>query len=724
MRIRAEVNHEPPKHWPGAARGRDKKTWELMRQIATVVLCLTIFASATYGQNPVPYVSRPLASGVATPGGPAFTLTVNGSMFVSGATVNWNGHPLKTTFVSRSQLTAAVPATDIATASTASITVANSGTAVVSNTVFFEVTNPESTVYYKDEPGYPAEVGTAGAPAGVPLTMTAGDLLSNGKLDLAFAGGSGVSASGYGVSVLLSNGDGTFTSLPLQGPNQVGLYGIAKGDFTGNGRLDLVVTNQDSNTVSIMLNNGDGTFSLAAGSPIAVGPTPAAVGVGDFNRDGKLDLAVVNSDLNASGSATPAGSVTILLGNGDGTFTQAQSSPIAAPPFVNTPYQIAVGDFNGDGALDLAMLGGTPYVWVLLGNGDDTFKNAPVDPVPTPDISESEDLAVGDFNGDGNVDVVATGLSATHAMNVLLGNGDGTFTAVPKCCGFGDGNRTRNDFMALGDFNGDGKLDVAILSEEEGLQPADFVQVLLGGGDGTFTPTDYAVLMNAPSTAIAAGDFDGDGRLDLAVLGGGPEAFWSFVQVPNPTWPTPPDFTISAKSSSLSVTAGGTVTDDITISSQYGFYGAVTASCSGTPALATCSLPSEAQMMVPLENLLPTLTITTTAPTTSSSIPPANSNGPAPRAVILWVILGGLISCLLVAHFRRRPSLVRIFALAVALVLVGGWSMSCGGGGPAPTPAPKPVGGTPAGTYTITVTAVSPSGGGLTHSIPITLTVQ
>jgi hypothetical protein len=676
--------------------------------------------------NPVPFVNQPLVPGAAVPGAPAFTLTVNGCMFVSGATVNWNGQPLATSFLSASQLAAQVPASDIATPSTASITVTNPGTTVASNVVFFQVTNPESMVYYEDAPGYPAEVTTPGAPDVASLSVVAGDFLNNGTQDLAFAGG-GNNPLYNGLSVLLGKGDGTFTNLPLQPPP--GLSAIAEGDFTGNGRLDLAVTNEGKNTVTIMLNNGDGTFTQAAGSPIPVGPAPIAIAVGDFNRDGKLDLAVVNSDLN-SGASPPAGSVTVLLGNGDGTFTQAPGSPVLAGSIL-AGYAIAIGDFNGDGALDLAVTDYSAAVWILLGNGDGTFKKAPVDPVKAPDLFYTETIVAGDLNGDGKLDLAVTGLSPVHALNVLLGNGDGTFTPLPNCCGYGDGGPTRNDYMTMGDFNGDGKLDLAVLSMEQMIStPADFVQMFLGKGDGTFAPTDYAVVMNAPSAAIVNGDFNGSGTQGLVVLGGGPQVMWSFVQVANPTWPTPPDFTISAQRATLSVQAGGTVSETISIASQYGFYGEITgASCTGVPAKAWCMFAPSGftttfpQMIFPTEVLLYTVTITTTAPAVAS--PSVSQFGPTallkPWPATLRVTAVGLAFGLLIVLLWRKPAYARVFLLGVALSFFGSWS-SCGGS-PSSTP-PPPTGGTPPGTYTITLSTNSPSGGGLAHSLAITLTVQ
>ncbi len=561
------------------------------------------------------------------------------------------------------------------------------------------------------------------------MTVVAGDFLGNGKPDLAFVGGAGTDASGYGVSLVVGNGDGTFTSSPLQGPHQVGLYGVQRGDFNGDGKQDLAVTNWDDNTVTIMLGNGDGTFSQA-GSPIPVGPAPIALGVGDFNHDGNLDLAVLNSDVKKSGS--PNGSVTILLGNGDGTFTQAPGSPIAKPSLYDSPTNIAIGDFDGDGTLDLAIADGGPgSIWILLGNGDGTFRNTAVDPIST-QMFYNGGIAAGDFNGDGKLDLVVTGVGSAyagdlHAMNVLLGNGDGSFTAVKDCCGFGDGNSTRNFYMTVADFNGDGRPDVAILSEEQSIsQPADFVQILLNQGDGTFTPTDYSVLLNPFPTALTSGDFDSSGRQGIAALVG-PEALSSLVQVPNPSWSTPPNFTVSAQNTSLAVKAGGSITDNIAISSQYGFYGEITGeTCTGLPTGATCTFNPAVppavipQMMLPLENFQYTITITTTAPSyATSSTSSSGQSGPYGKLPLpVFAAMIGVPFCFL----KRSPysKLLPLRALALVLLISAGIS-SCGNGTMAPN---FPTGGTPPGTYSVMVSATSPSGGGLRHSAKITLTVQ
>jgi hypothetical protein len=183
---------------------------------------------------------------------------------------------------------------------------------------------------------------------------------------------------------------------------------VVVADFNGDGKLDIVTLNFASapagNTLTLLLGNGDGTFT-AGTSPMA-SFAPGAIAVGDFNGDGKADLAV---------SAAVAGNIfTVLLGNGDGTFTAASTTSTAGPNYVIGP--IFAGDFNGDGKLDLAVAGeknnaGTPYtITVALGNGDGTFTAAS----NYSEINAPSAVGVGDFNGDGRLDVMV--LSSPNAI--------------------------------------------------------------------------------------------------------------------------------------------------------------------------------------------------------------------------------------------------------------------------------------------------------------------
>jgi len=188
--------------------------------------------------------------------------------------------------------------------------------------------------------------------------------------------------------------------------------GVAAGDFNGDGNLDMAIVNQAQSTVSILLGNGDGTF--AAHVDYATGNTPVAVAAGDFSGDGKLDLAVVNKLGN---------SISILLGNGDGTFKAHTDYACGS-----TPVAVASGDFNGDGKLDLAVVNSTSQgsVSILLGKGDGTF----LAPVGYTTGSLPVAVAVGDFNRDGIPDL-AVANHADNTVSILLGNGDGTFAATP-----------------------------------------------------------------------------------------------------------------------------------------------------------------------------------------------------------------------------------------------------------------------------------------------------
>src|SRR6266700_2921229 len=245
-----------------------------------------------------------------------------------------------------------------------------------------------------------------------------------------------------------------------------GPSGIAVGDFNGDGKLDLAVANYGDNSFSVLLGNGDGTFQPPRTLPI--GTHPALVAVGDFNGDGKPDLAI---------SSVGDNTVSVLLGNGDGTFLAPQVTPVGL-----NPWYFAVGDFNGDGKLDLAVADyGCPLdctsspsntVTVLLGNGNGTF-------LPGPSLTVGNGpagVAVGDFNGDGKPDLAVANLN-DNTLSILLGNGDGTFQAPQTFAGVG----TKPYFVAVGDFNRDGKPDLVITNHL-----GNTVTVLLGNGDGTF----------------------------------------------------------------------------------------------------------------------------------------------------------------------------------------------------------------------------------------------
>jgi len=519
-RIHEFFSSAPARGWQ---RGRAGKlgTWKIC---AVLLLC----AGTAIGANPVPFVNQPLVPDAAAPGGPGFTLTVNGTGFVPSSIVLWNGSPQATQFVSQGQLTATIPATDVAKAGTASVTVfspAPGGGA--SRTLFFSVTEPVSSVSFTE---------TAFGSVGYVGLVTA-DFNRDGKLDLA-----GHTFWDDTVAVFLGNGDGTFAPGAIYDEcAAAGLPNMAMGDFNGDGFVDLVTGG--CGEVTILLGNGDGTFRQG-GSFAVGGPGPGNFAVGDFNRDGKLDIAVADAN----------NYVSVLFGNGDGTF----QTPVDYD--LNDEVQtIAVGDFDGDGNLDLAV-GGTSAVYILLGSSDGVFRNGTAIPLAT---TNAHDLIAVDLNGDGKLDLpLADGY--LNQLTVMLGNGDGTFRDGGDYPTPGIGPNA----PAAADFRANGILDL-VVPQCCGNANVSYYE---GNGDGTFqAPVVYPAGFAVRSPTV--GDFNGDGRLDMAVGNQYADNILIFLNLPpGPAVTfTPPSLTFASQpvgtlSQSQPVTLTNTGSETLTFS--------------------------------------------------------------------------------------------------------------------------------------------------------------
>ena len=318
----------------------------------------------------------------------------------------------------------------------------------------------------------------------VPAALTASS--GTGWVTVSSAGPSGILSNIAFLPVGTSTTSLNFSSSTLTTGSQP--FRMARGDFNLDGKTDLAVANWGSNTVSTFMGNGDGTFQAAQNVPVS--SRPFSVSVGDFNGDGKPDLAV--------GFQSSVG-ISILLGNGDGTFQAAIST---AAGFAN--YGSVAGDFNKDGKLDLAVADyGSGQIFVLLGNGDGTFQPAVAYGLGVngnPIVIREADL-----DGDGNLDLVAGDFDGS-SVSALLGVGDGTFQPVQN---YTAGNQGLD--VAIADFNNDGKLDLIATSQSD-----NNLYFLAGVGDGTFLPAQ-AIPIGLTSSVVGAGDFNADGKLDLAI---------------------------------------------------------------------------------------------------------------------------------------------------------------------------------------------------------------
>jgi Flp pilus assembly secretin CpaC len=333
-----------------------------------------------------------------------------------------------------------------------------------------------------------------------PVALTSGDFRNVGLQDLAV-----VNEIDNSLTILVNQGTGTFLasagspiSLGTKRANAPAIApSIASAVLTTSGFHDLLVTDPITNNVQVLLSNGDDTFKQATNSPITVGQQPSAIITGDFNADGFQDFVVTNFTDNT---------FSLFLGNGDGTFKPAAGSPFALPTAATGPIAMTAADFNSDGNLDLAIANQTTNnVIVLLGNGNATFNLATGSPFAVGKSPVA--IATGDVNNDSHPDLAVVN-QTDNTVSVLLGNGDGTFTAAPNSP---LGTGVAPTAVTITDFNADGNPDIAVTDPQ-----TDSVSVFLGLGQGLFAPA-FELPVGTNPTAILAASLSGASLPDVAI---------------------------------------------------------------------------------------------------------------------------------------------------------------------------------------------------------------
>jgi hypothetical protein len=463
-------------------------------------------------------------------------LTVYGTSFSAGSIVKWNGATRVTIVQSSSSLQAVILASDVVKIGSAVVTVENPAPGGGTS-------NPTTFTIRESLPGVVLQVQHQ---LSLPGQVVAADFNNDGITDTA-VGSTNEDGSGTGtIDVYLGTGNGTFQA-PIQTHTTRGVSYLTAADINGDGKTDILISYHyyDRNDfyyqyVTVLLGNGDGTFTEL--SQTTNGLVEA---VADFNGDGKLDLV----EDNYGGCCYDFSD--LFLGNGDGTFTAANGG--IGQNFSVSGYP-AVGDFNGDGKPDLAFP--FPSISIVLGNGDGTFGDA----VTYPTTYAGSWVGAADVNGDGKIDLVGNGLS------VLLGNGDGTFVSDG---GVFLGNSPSPSWLKFGDFNGDGKLDVVTSTVIYGNRSTNTIDLLLGNGNGTFQPPlQYSTGVSDGEFGLTfdVADFNNDGKLDLVVGGSIP----TLVLLQNVTTLSPisinfGDQRIGTTSSSQSATLTNTGTTSVSI---------------------------------------------------------------------------------------------------------------------------------------------------------------
>jgi hypothetical protein len=517
------------------------------------------------------------------------------------------------------------------------------------------------------------------------------------------AGGTGATPYLQGLGVLTGKGDGTFASTPIltstysstTAPIALVPQILNVADLIGDSNLDLIVNVPGTTIVNfqlqtqlqVFLSNGDGTFKPP--STIAIGADAYATVLADFNKDGKPDLAVLAET--GPGQAELA----ISLGKGDGTFAAAAISNLDGGDAIRSS-GLAGADFDDDGNIDLALIDSSDFSGVFYGKGDGTFTSVPLNgnivPKDLINVAAGGVVAVAvDLNKDGKPDILAGNVSLLNIYGsapVVTGPATTATTLTASAATIAAGSSVTFTAHVTPTGSGTPTGTVTFLNGTTSLGTG----TLNAGGQATYSTSSLA----AGSYSVAA-TYGGDttfaastsSAVALTVTGAGAGS----------------DFTVAASVGKLTIAAGKSGTDTISVTPMNGFNQATSFSCSGLPSGAACSFSPA------------TVTPNGAAASSTMTITTAVASG---RNVSPWPFAGGGVAFAMGLFLvRGRKHLPNVLGLVLLLLGIGGMASGCGGSSSTKSS------GTPAGTSTVTITATSGTGTtALSHTTTLSLTIQ